>query len=206
MIGQISGVLVEKQPPEVVVDVNGIGYEIQLPMTSFYPLPDIGETLTLYTHFIVREDAQLLYGFCDKLDRALFRELIKASGVGPKLALTILSGLSAQQLLQSVQYGDISTLMSMPGIGKRTAERLVVELKDRLTKFVKQQAQPLAPLLEPDTRSTPTVALNDVREEALSALIALGYKPAQAAKMVENAYKSGMTSEAVIRDALKASL
>lgn len=206
MIGQIRGVLIEKQPPDVVVDVNGVGYELQLPMTSFYPLPEVGETVTLYTHFVVREDAQLLYGFCQPLDRALFRELIKASGVGPKLALTILSGLSAQQLLQSVQQGDISTLTSMPGIGKRTAERLVVELRDRLTRFVKQQSQQQPALQELATSTVVMPVQNDVREEALSALLALGYKPAQAAKMVDSAYHPGMSSEAVIRDALKASL
>lgn len=145
MIGRIRGTLAEKQPPEILVDVAGVGYEIHMPMTSFYQLPAVGEEVVVYTHFVVREDAQLLFGFADKMERGLFRELIKANGVGPKLGLAILSGMSAGQFLASVQNEDVSALVSLPGIGKKTAERLVVELKDRLAKFGKAQSIAVPP-------------------------------------------------------------
>lgn len=206
MIERIRGVLLEKQPPEIVVDVQGVGYEIQMPMTSFYQLPNVGETVTVFTHFVVREDAQLLFGFADKVERSLFRELIKANGVGPKLGLTILSGMSASQFLASVRNEDVSALVAMPGIGKKTAERLVVELKDRLAKFGRQQDIVLPLGAETNGSAEALVPLNDAREEAQSALIALGYKPAQATKMVSGVYSKGMDSESLIRDALKAAL
>ena len=207
MIGRIQGTLIEKQPPEVLIDVGGVGYEIQMPMTSFYALPNAGETVTVYTHFVVREDAQLLFGFSDKFERSLFRELIKANGVGPKLGLAILSGMSASQFLTSVQHEDVSALVSLPGIGKKTAERLVVELRDRLANFAKQQSVNVDAfaLAEPQSGDT-IVARNDAKEEALSALVALGYKPAQASKMVNGVYTEGMDSETAIREALKAAL
>ncbi|MEC8418665.1 MAG: Holliday junction branch migration protein RuvA [Pseudomonadota bacterium] len=206
MIGRIRGTLAEKQPPEILVDVAGVGYEIHMPMTSFYQLPAVGEEVVVYTHFVVREDAQLLFGFADKMERGLFRELIKANGVGPKLGLAILSGMSAGQFLASVQNEDVSALVSLPGIGKKTAERLVVELKDRLAKFGKAQSivvpPPSGDLLSKNT----IVEVNDAREEAQSALIALGYKPAQASKLVDSVYNEGMESEALIREALKAAI
>ena len=206
MIGRIRGTLAEKQPPEILVDVAGVGYEIHMPMTSFYQLPAVGEEVVVYTHFVVREDAQLLFGFADKMERGLFRELIKANGVGPKLGLAILSGMSASQFLASVQNEDVSALVSLPGIGKKTAERLVVELKDRLAKFGKAQSIAVPPT-SGDLLSTNTiVAVNDAREEAQSALIALGYKPAQASKLVDSVYKEGMESEALIRESLKAAI
>jgi holliday junction DNA helicase RuvA len=206
MIGRIRGTLAEKQPPEILVDVAGVGYEIHMPMTSFYQLPAVGEEVVVYTHFVVREDAQLLFGFADKMERGLFRELIKANGVGPKLGLAILSGMSAGQFLASVQNEDVSALVSLPGIGKKTAERLVVELKDRLAKFGKAQSivvpPPSGDLLSKNT----IVEVNDACEEAQSALIALGYKPAQASKLVDSVYNEGMESEALIREALKAAI
>ncbi|MEQ3641113.1 MAG: Holliday junction branch migration protein RuvA [Alteromonas sp.] len=206
MIGRIRGTLAEKQPPEILVDVAGVGYEIHMPMTSFYQLPAVGDEVVVYTHFVVREDAQLLFGFADKLERGLFRELIKANGVGPKLGLAILSGMSAPQFLSSVQNEDVSALVSLPGIGKKTAERLVVELKDRLAKFGKMQSVAV-PAPSSDLLSGSTfVAVNSAREEAQSALIALGYKPAQASKLVDSVYKDGMESESLIREALKAAL
>ena len=206
MIGRIRGTLAEKQPPEILVDVAGVGYEIHMPMTSFYQLPAVGEEVVVYTHFVVREDAQLLFGFADKMERGLFRELIKANGVGPKLGLAILSGMSASQFLASVQNEDVSALVSLPGIGKKTAERLVVELKDRLAKFGKAQSITVPPP-SGDLLSTNTiVAVNDAREEAQSALIALGYKLAQASKLVDSVYKEGMESEALIRESLKAAI
>ena len=206
MIGRIRGTLAEKQPPEILVDVAGVGYEIHMPMTSFYQLPAVGEEVVVYTHFVVREDAQLLFGFADKMERGLFRELIKANGVGPKLGLAILSGMSATQFLASVQNEDVSALVSLPGIGKKTAERLVVELKDRLAKFGKTQSIVVPPPSSDLLSGSTIVPVNDSREEAQSALIALGYKPAQASKLVESVYQEGMESEVLIREALKAAL
>ncbi|QPG04782.1 Holliday junction branch migration protein RuvA [Salinimonas marina] len=206
MIGRIRGTLVEKQPPEVLIDVAGVGYEIQMPMTSFYQLPALNEEVVVYTHFVVREDAQLLFGFADKMERSLFRELIKANGVGPKLALTILSGMSASQFMVCVQNEDVSSLVAMPGIGKKTAERLVVELRDRLAKFGKIQDVNLPDLPMESTNGASVVPINDVREDAASALVALGYKPTQASKMVSGVYTSDMDSEALIREALRAAL
>ena len=196
----------EKQPPEVLIDVAGLGYEVQMPMTSFYQLPALNEEVVVYTHFVVREDAQLLFGFADKMERSLFRELIKANGVGPKLALTILSGMSASQFMVCVQNEDVSSLVSMPGIGKKTAERLVVELRDRLAKFGKIQDVNLPDLPMENTNGASVVPINDVREDAASALVALGYKPAQASKMVSGVYTPEMDSEALIREALRAAL
>ena len=198
--------MAEKQPPEILVDVAGVGYEIHMPMTSFYQLPAVGEEVVVYTHFVVREDAQLLFGFADKMERGLFRELIKANGVGPKLGLAILSGMSATQFLASVQNEDVSALVSLPGIGKKTAERLVVELKDRLAKFGKTQSIVVPPPSSDLLSGSTIVPVNDSREEAQSALIALGYKPAQASKLVESVYQEGMESEVLIREALKAAL
>lgn len=205
MIGSIRGILLEKQPPEVLIEAGGIGYEVHVPMTSFYQLPEIGHEATLCVHFVVREDAQLLFGFANKQERAVFRELIKASGVGPKLALTILSGMNAQQFMQAVSHDDISALTKLPGVGKKTAERLVIEMRDRLTKLS------VAP---GDTEAAGRVAnlpientflqSNDVKEDALSALVALGYKPAQASKVLNSVYQADMSSEQLIRDALKA--
>ena len=130
MIGRIRGTLVEKLPPEVLIDVSGVGYDIQMPMTSLYQLPELGQEVVVYTHFVVREDAQLLFGFADRQERALFRELIKANGVGPKMALTIMSGMSAAQFVQVVNNADVASLVRLPGVGKKTAERLLVEMKD----------------------------------------------------------------------------
>ncbi|AIF98414.1 MAG TPA: Holliday junction branch migration protein RuvA [Alteromonas australica] len=206
MIGRIRGTLAEKQPPEILVDVAGVGYEIHMPMTSFYQLPAVGDEVVVYTHFVVREDAQLLFGFADKMERGLFRELIKANGVGPKLGLAILSGMSASQFLASVQNEDVSALVSLPGIGKKTAERLVVELKDRLAKFGKAQSIAVPPPSSDLLSANTFVEVNDTREEAQSALIALGYKPAQASKLVDSVYSEGMESEALIREALKAAI
>lgn len=210
MIGRIHGQLLEKSPPDVLVDVGGVGYELQLPMTSFYQLPAVGASCTLYTHFVVREDAQLLFGFADKLERGLFRELIKANGVGPKLGLAILSGMSAKQFLQVVQLEDVTSLTKLPGIGKKTAERLVVELRDRLAKFTQNMDSSSSELLSAggmdNGGENAIVPLSDVKEEAMSALVALGYKPVQASKMVNAVYQNDMDSEALIRQALKAAL
>ncbi|MGR2946816.1 Holliday junction branch migration protein RuvA [Vibrio vulnificus] len=201
MIGRLRGILLEKQPPELLIEVNGIGYEVQMPMSCFYELPNIGEEAIIYTHFVVREDAQLLYGFNTVKERALFREVIKANGVGPKLGLAILSGMTASQFAASVEREDISTLVKLPGVGKKTAERLVVEMKDRL------KGWSAGDLFTPFTDAAPvdsgSASSNSAEEEAVSALLALGYKPVQASKVVSQIAKPDMTSEQLIREALK---
>ncbi|HAT8540452.1 Holliday junction branch migration protein RuvA [Vibrio vulnificus] len=201
MIGRLRGILLEKQPPELLIEVNGIGYEVQMPMSCFYELPNIGEEAIIYTHFVVREDAQLLYGFNTVKERALFREVIKANGVGPKLGLAILSGMTASQFVASVEREDISTLVKLPGVGKKTAERLVVEMKDRLKGWSAGDLfTPFTDVAPVDSGSTSS---NSAEEEAVSALLALGYKPAQASKVVSQIAKPDMTSEQLIREALK---
>lgn len=200
MIGRLRGLIIEKTPPDVLLDVGGVGYEIQLPMTCFYQLPDIDHTTTLHTHLVVREDANLLYGFVDKEARALFRLLIKANGIGPKLACTILSGMTAGQFSQAVLEGDITALVKMPGVGKKTAERLVVELRDKVND------------IQGDTETgagaastqVPLGAVTSAKEEALSALLALGYKRAQAEKVIDRVFVEDASSESLIREALKA--
>ncbi|KFZ28299.1 ATP-dependent DNA helicase RuvA [Pseudidiomarina atlantica] len=204
MIGRLSGTLISKQPPEVMLDVHGVGYEVQMPMTCIYELPDIGEPVSIITHFVVREDAQLLYGFNTFAERSLFRQLIKAQGVGPKLALTIMSGMTAQQFVQAVTHDDVSTLVKLPGVGKKTAERLVVEMRDRLQQWSSATpATDAASIDFGDMQST--LVSNSPRDDALSALLALGYKPAQAEKAVAQALKAddGASSEQLIRTALK---
>ncbi|PJC87686.1 Holliday junction branch migration protein RuvA [Vibrio sp. HA2012] len=203
MIGRLRGILLEKQPPEVLIEVGGIGYEVQMPMSCFYELPDAGQEAVVYTHFIVREDAQLLYGFNTVKERALFREVIKANGVGPKLGLAILSGMTAAQFVSCVEREDISTLVKLPGVGKKTAERLVVEMKDRLKGWGD------GALFTPATDAAPmdivpvADSAQQAQEEAVSALVVLGYKPQQASKVVSQVAQPGMSSETLIRDALK---
>ncbi|MBD1557869.1 Holliday junction branch migration protein RuvA [Vibrio sp. S9_S30] len=202
MIGRLRGILIEKQPPELLIEVSGVGYEIQMPMSCFYELPNVGEEAIIYTHFVVREDAQLLYGFNTVKERALFREVIKANGVGPKLGLGILSGMTASQFVSCVEREDISTLVKLPGVGKKTAERLVVEMKDRL------KGWGAGDLFTPATDAAPIDSLpqsneQNAEEEAISALLALGYKPQMASKVVSQIAKAGMSSEELIRDALK---
>jgi len=203
MLGRIRGTLAEKTPPFILVDVMGIGYEIQLPMTSLYQLPEVGQEVIVYTHFIVREDAQLLFGFATKNERALFREVIKANGVGPKLALTILSGMSAEQFIQAVHDGDITALVKLPGVGKKTAERLVVEMKDRLGNIEFSGSIELNHAVESSTASIPLDDAQHAKSEATSALVALGYAQAQATKMIKEVFEDGMTSEALIRASLR---
>ncbi len=202
MIGRLLGVVVDKQAPDLLIDINGVGYEVQLPLTSFYELPDIGQSATVYTHFVVREDAQLLYGFSSKQERALFRMLIKANGVGPKLALTILSGLTAEQFVQCVEHDDITTLVKLPGVGKKTAERLLIEMRDRIKELN------MAPSSSP---SMPGMSINTALksnglDDAVSALVSLGYSPQQALKSAKAVYTEGDDSEVVIRNALKSML
>ncbi|MBE1302345.1 MAG: Holliday junction branch migration protein RuvA [Alteromonadaceae bacterium] len=203
MIGRIRGILVEKSPPDVLIDVGGVGYEIQMPMTSLYQLPETGMEVKVYTHFVVREDAQLLFGFADKQERSLFRELIKANGVGPKMALTIMSGMSAAQFVQVVNNGDVTSLVKLPGVGKKTAERLIVEMKDRLKSLFGESVDTVMAPEQVVTETTPLLQQTSIKDDAIFALIALGYKQAQAEKMVQGVYQESLTSEEIIRDALR---
>ncbi|WP_345315706.1 Holliday junction branch migration protein RuvA [Ferrimonas gelatinilytica] len=203
MIGRLRGVLVEKTAPEVVLECAGVGYEVQMPMSSFYQLPEVGAETVIVTHFVVREDAQLLYGFASKEERALFRELIKTNGVGPKMALAILSGMSAEQFIDAVQAENVVGLTKIPGVGKKTAERLVVEMRDRLKNFGAPLLTPYADRLAGnDTLATPI----NPEDDAIAALVALGYKSTQAAKLVGKVAVPGVSSEQLIKDALKAML
>ncbi|MCL1114778.1 Holliday junction branch migration protein RuvA [Shewanella basaltis] len=205
MIGRLSGILVEKQAPEIMIDVNGVGYELQVPMTSFYDLPDLNQQVMLFTHFVVREDAQLLYGFITKQERALFRLLIKTNGVGPKLALTILSGMTASEFVTCVERDDIVTLIKLPGVGKKTAERLVIEMRDKLKSLLEASVGSEREFML-QSHYKPAPVVESAEEDAISALLSLGYKPAQASKAVSAAYTDGMSSETLIKAALKSML
>ncbi|MBG3012830.1 Holliday junction branch migration protein RuvA [Proteus faecis] len=206
MIGRIRGIILEKQPPVVLIEAgNGVGYEINMPMTCFYELPDIGQEAIIYTQFIVREDAQLLYGFNQKQERALFRELIKVNGVGPKLALAILSGMSARQFVTAIENESITSLVKLPGVGKKTAERLVVEMKDRF-KGLNGDLFENSDIELPESTSPKAPKAADIEAEASAALIALGYKPQEAAKMISKVAKLGTDSETLIREALRAAI
>src|SRR5690606_16316910 len=199
MIGRIKGILLEKQPPRLLVDVNGVGYEIEAPLTTHYKLPETGQTVTLHTHFVVREDAQLLFGFLDKAERELFRVLIKVNSVGPKMALGILSGMEGADFVRCVQNHDINTLIKLPGVGRKTAERLLVEMQDRLKDF--SQWLPALTATMPDGSSKRSARIEI--SEAESALIALGYKPQEATRAIAALNTEGLTSEDLIRQALK---
>ena len=181
MIGRLRGILVEKQPPNLLIDVNGVGYEVQASMNTFYQLPEINQAITLFTHFIVREDAQLLCGFYTQEERALFRALLKVNGVGPKLALTILSGVSPDEFTRCVNNGDSNSLVKLPGVGKKTAERLIIEMRDHSF----------------------TLTIKSSEQDAVSALIALGYKPQEASRLLQGIDTAKHTSEDLIRLALK---
>ncbi|WP_440057693.1 Holliday junction branch migration protein RuvA [Pseudomonas fragariae (ex Marin et al. 2024)] len=199
MIGRLRGSLVEKQPPHLVLDVNGVGYEVEVPMTTLYRLPHVGETVTLHTHLVVREDAHLLYGFYEKRERELFRELIRLNGVGPKLALALMSGLEVDELVRCVQAQDTSALTRIPGVGKKTAERLLVELKDR---FKAWEALPgTFTLVSNGPNQAEPVA--SAESDAVSALISLGYKPQEASKAVSAIKEKDLSSADLIRRALK---
>ena len=202
MIGRLKGILLNKQPPTLLLDVNGVGYEVAAPMTTFYQLPDINQEVVLHTHLVVREDVQQLCGFATEAERSMFRSLIKINGVGPKLALSILSAISADDFAHCIQNNDTATLVRLPGVGKKTAERLVIEMRDKLKDWQ------LDPLVSGET-SANMIEINhkaDPVEEAVSALIALGYKPPQASRMVTQINSHDLSSEEIIRDALKASI
>ena len=198
MIGFLRGKLVHKAPPMLLLDVHGVGYEVEAPMTTFYNLPAIGEEVQLHTHLVVREDAHILFGFSTEADRLMFRNLIKVNGVGPKLALTILSGQSAEEFHQCILNGDIQALVRLPGVGKKTAERLVIEMRDRLPNLGDGAS----------VRVDVSMALSakNPKQEAISALCALGYKPQDATKMVQGISTEDKSCEDIIRLALQGAL
>jgi Holliday junction DNA helicase RuvA len=191
MIGFLRGKITSKTPPLIVLDVNGVGYEIESPMTVFYDLPEIGAEITLQTHLQVREDAHSLFGFTSESDKAMFKTLIKISGVGAKMALAILSGQTAAQFQTCIQNNDVSALVKLPGVGKKTAERLVMELRDKLPKLENAPQIPSS---------------NNAREEAISALCSLGYKPLDASRMVTAIQPEGKSCETIIRLALQSAV
>lgn len=199
MIGTLNGKLVAKQPPNICIDVSGVGYEIEAPMTTFYKLPAIGNEIHLYTHLVIRDDAHLLFGFATEKERRLFRALIKVNGVGAKMALTILSGIEANEFAACIKEGAVDRLTRLPGIGKKTADRLLIEMKDRLKEWGTDSAMKLADI---NAKSDGVPAA----DEAISAMISLGYKPQEASRFVHSVTNEGMDSQEIIREALKASL
>ncbi len=198
MIGRLKGEILAKHPPQLLIDVGGVGYEVEAPMSTFYDLPQIGESVTLITHLIVREDAHVLYGFLREHDRALFRGLLRVTGVGAKMALGILSGMDAARFAQCIEQEDLAALSRLPGIGKKTAQRLVMEMKDRVADL----GSGAAVVVGTGTTSTPPAA-DDPLTDAVSALIALGYRPADANRMARAADDGAKTSEEIIRAALQ---
>lgn len=195
MIGRLKGILVSKQPPWLVIDVGGVGYELEAPMSTIFDLPETGRQVTLFTHYAVKEDTVALYGFLHEQERALFRALQKVSGIGAKISLAVLSGASTDEFARLVQTGDVAALTRIPGIGKKTAERIVVELRDRVDGIT--LALPSA---------SGAAVPKDPLAEASIALQQLGYKPAEVARLVKEAAQPGDTAESIIRKALKAAL
>jgi Holliday junction DNA helicase RuvA len=195
MIGFLKGRLASKQPPSLMVDVNGVGYELEAPMSTFYGLPATGEPVALYTHLVVREDAHILFGFGTDSERRLFRGLLKVSGVGPKIALGILSGASVEDFLRIVEAEDIAMLTRIPGIGRKTAERVIIEMRDNVQKLAVPAAREAgAPLVS---------AATSPQTEAFAALVALGYKPPEATRLLKAADEPGLSTTEIIRRALK---
>ena len=208
MIGRLSGTLAEKFPPEILIECAGVGYEVTMPMTSIYALPELNEQAIIYTHFVVREDAQLLYGFTNKTERKLFRLLIKVNGVGPKLALAVLSAMSADQFVSCVGHEDLSGIVKIPGVGKKTAERLLIEMRDRLKDWqmtTLTSATDVMPV-QLNTEQTFVETFNTNKGDAITALVSLGYKQAQADSAVKKIVTDAMSSEDIIRNALKSML
>ena len=197
MIGFLRGKLVVKQPPQLVMDVGSVGYELDAPMSTFYNLPAVGSELSLFTHLVVREDAHILFGFGSDRERRMFRELLKVSGVGPKLALGLLSGISVDSFLLCIEAADADTLVKIPGVGRKTAERLIVEMRDRAKAFG-EIAFNVA------SGASPQIAGSGAQAEAFGALVALGYKPVEITRLLKSVDASVTTTEELIRHALKA--
>jgi Holliday junction DNA helicase RuvA len=197
MIGRLRGILLEKHPPELLIEANGVAYEIQASMQTFYQLPECHHEIILHTHFVVREDAQQLYGFIHKEERSLFRALLKVNGVGPKSALAILSSVSPDEFMHSINIGDTASLVKLPGVGRKTAERLVIEMRDRLKELQHGASLAVSASLSGSSiKSSPY-------QDALSALVALGYKSPEAIKALQGIESQEMSSEEMIRQALK---
>lgn len=204
MIGRLQGILLSKGEAEVLLDVQGVGYEVELPASTLYQLPDPGQSLVLHTHFVVREDAQHLYGFLELRDRSLFRLLLKVNGVGPKLALGLMSGMESGRLAAAVAREDVNALVKIPGVGRKTAERLIIELREKLAQWELEHgtAPQVAPLAAKPVRQ-------DELQEAEQALIALGYKPQEASRAIVHAASQleaggqALATEPLIRAALK---
>ncbi|TCV93925.1 Holliday junction DNA helicase subunit RuvA [Luteibacter rhizovicinus] len=197
MIGRLRGTLISKQPPSLLIEVGGVGYDVDAPMSTIYDLPATGREVTLLTHYAVKEDGVALYGFLRETERAMFRNLLKVSGIGAKIALAVLSGVATDDLARMVHSGDIAALTKIPGIGKKTAERMVVELRDRVDAVGVR-----LPGVNGAMGELPT----DPVGEATIALQQLGYKPPEAARLVGKAAAEGDTAEAIIRKALRAAL
>lgn len=195
MIGRLRGRIISKQPPMLLIEVGGVGYEVEAPMSTFYQLPETDTEVLLHTHLIVREDAQFLCGFASETERQMFRSLIKTNGVGAKLALAILSGMSAIEFSRCIHEEDSVTLVRLPGVGRKTAERLIIEMRDRLPQIAEAVQTGMA---------AETAGVANVDSEARHALEALGYKPAEAQRMVQKVAAEGLGSEEIIRAALKA--
>jgi Holliday junction DNA helicase RuvA len=204
MIGRLKGVLLEKQPPHLLIDVQGVGYDVLAPMTSFYHLPDLGAEVVLHTHFAVSETSQQLYGFYGKEERELFRQLVKVSGVGPKMALAILSGMESSAFVRCVMEDNTAALVKVPGVGKKTAERLIIEMRDKLKGW---EYAPSADAFA-TTGTSQAVTSNSAIAEAESALVALGYKPTEASRAVSSVLTEHevQRSEELIRLALRTML
>lgn len=199
MIGRLRGTLLHKRPPHLLLEVGGVGYEVEAPMSTFYALPETGAEVVLHTHLQVREDAHNLYGFAAEAERALFRELLKVNGVGARVALAILSGMDAASFTACVQAGDTARLTRLPGIGKKTAERLIIELRDRLGALDGGATVSIASVAK-------SVVQESAEDEAVNALIALGYKPQESSRMIAAVKSDEMTTEDLIRQALKAAV
>ena len=197
MIGRLHGKLIEKNPPQVLIDVSGVGYEVDVPMSTFCNLPAEGSEITLLTHFVVREDAQLLYGFATAAERQTFRALIRISGIGPRIALAVLSGMSTQNLSDAIEQGNATLLTRVPGIGKKTAERIVLELKDKF------DAGDTAPSAEVAAEGQAPTAASSGREEAVAALVALGYSRGEATGALAGVKDTDLSTEEYIKRALK---
>ena len=195
MIGFLKGRLASKQPPTLIVDVNGVGYELEAPMSTFYGLPAAGEPVALFTHLVVREDAHILFGFGTDSERRLFRGLLKVSGVGPKIALGILSGASVEEFLRIIEAEDVAMLTRIPGIGRKTAERVIIEMRDSVQK--------LAVPASGRDNALGAAAASTPHGEAYSALIALGYKPPEVTRLLKSADDPGLSTTEIIRRALK---
>jgi len=195
MIGYLKGKILSKQPPLLLLDVNGVGYELEAPMSTFYGLPGESEEISLFVHMVVREDAQILFGFSEQVERELFRNLLKVNGVGPRVALAILSTLSANEFVQCIRLEDAPALTRVPGIGKKTAERMIIDMRDRVDGYGELQTQ--------SDSSKPLALEENPIQDAIGALIALGYKPMEATRAVDAIKKMSEKRDELIKNALQ---